>query len=279
MPELTTGTAAGVPYVIIAPWTNDRSAPIVVAWHLLDPPRTEIALSAALPMQGLAAWRIYLGLPMSGSRLPEGGADEMMRRAFADPVINVHSPIAEQALAEFEPALGWIREHHGLTGTRVGVLGGSLGAAVAALVLTEGPVRIDAAVLVNPLIRLREGVNALSRFYEMTYTWTEESNAIADRLDFAARAGEIASRGEPAVRLIVGAQDKDDAFKQPATQVQRALAEAYADPSRVRLSFVEEMAHPLADEPGVDAAPQTAQAAEVDRLAVEWLNEHLVHGH
>lgn len=38
---------------------------------------------------------------------------------------------------------------------------------------------------------------------------------------------------------------------------------------------VPEMAHALADEPGLDAAPQTPQAAAVYRLAVEWFREHL----
>jgi hypothetical protein len=33
------------------------------------------------------------------------------------------------------------------------------------------------------------------------------------------------------------------------------------------------MAHALAEEPGV-AAPQTAAALEVDRLAVDWLRRH-----
>jgi hypothetical protein len=35
------------------------------------------------------------------------------------------------------------------------------------------------------------------------------------------------------------------------------------------------MAHALAAEPGVDAAPQTPQAAAVDLLAAEWFARHL----
>jgi hypothetical protein len=35
------------------------------------------------------------------------------------------------------------------------------------------------------------------------------------------------------------------------------------------------MGHALAEEPGVEAAPQTPAAAEVDRLASEWLGDHL----
>jgi len=62
----TTGTTAqGVPYVLLAPRNGAPDAPLVVAWHLLDPPRTEAAFAAALPLDGLDAWRLYLGLPMS----------------------------------------------------------------------------------------------------------------------------------------------------------------------------------------------------------------------
>jgi hypothetical protein len=37
--------------------------------------RARAAMAAALPLNGLPAWRVYLGLPLSGSRLPEGGPD------------------------------------------------------------------------------------------------------------------------------------------------------------------------------------------------------------
>jgi hypothetical protein len=57
----------------------------VVAWHLLDSPRTEAALAAAVPLAGLDAWRIYFGLPLSGARLPEGGYPELQRRVRVVP--------------------------------------------------------------------------------------------------------------------------------------------------------------------------------------------------
>jgi hypothetical protein len=50
----------------------------VVVWHLMDPPRTEAAFAAALLLAGLEAWRTYLGLPLSGSRMPPGGAEELL---------------------------------------------------------------------------------------------------------------------------------------------------------------------------------------------------------
>jgi hypothetical protein len=50
----------------------------VVVWHLMDPPWTEAAFAAALLLAGLEAWRTYLGLPLSGSRMPPGGAEELL---------------------------------------------------------------------------------------------------------------------------------------------------------------------------------------------------------
>lgn len=134
-----------VPYVAVPPAGGERpDAPVVVGYHLLDAPRTEVAFAAAVPLDGLDAWKLYFGLPMSGSRMPAGGREELWRLVSEDPIRNVYRHVAL----------------------------GALGA---------------------------------------TVDW----------------------------------------------------------------QVVPEMAHALADEPGVDAATQTPQAAAVDRLAVEWFREHL----
>ena len=84
-PDALTGTAAGVPYVLRPPATPRADAPLVVAWHLMDAPRTERAFAAALPLEGLDAWRLYPGLPMSGGRSP--GFEEIMRLGREEPVL------------------------------------------------------------------------------------------------------------------------------------------------------------------------------------------------
>lgn len=50
-------------------------------WHGADPPRTEQALAAAVPMRKVPAWRVYLGMPGHGRRSPKGGVEEIMRLA------------------------------------------------------------------------------------------------------------------------------------------------------------------------------------------------------
>ncbi len=127
------GIAAGVPYVAIPPQGEPTSStPIVAAWHLMDPPRTEAAFAGALPLKGLDAWRVYLGLPMCGSRTPPGGPEELMRLGYEDAVLNLHGPVTDQAAREFEHALVDLRRQLDLRPGPVGVMGGSIGAAVAA---------------------------------------------------------------------------------------------------------------------------------------------------
>jgi pimeloyl-ACP methyl ester carboxylesterase len=264
------GHAAGVPFVAVPPTSGPRAtAPIVAAWHLLDSPRTEAAFAAALPLAGLDAWRIYLGLPLTGSRLPPGGADEVMQRAFDDVVLKLYGPIVDEAVAEFDAAFAALRQQLGLADGALGVLGGSIGAAVALRVLAESDWPIRCAVLVSPVVQLRRVVEAGERQFGFSYAWSPQANAVANRLDFVARAGGLRRVGQTAVLVVVGEQD-DVGFREPAAELVRALGG-----ERTELITVPDMAHALADEPGLDAAPQTPHAAVVDRHARAWFDRYL----
>ncbi|OJY41446.1 alpha/beta hydrolase [Pseudonocardia sp. 73-21] len=253
-----TGTAAGVPFLAVPPASGSASAPTVVGWHLMDPPRTETAFASALPLDGLDAWRIYLGLPMCGSRLPEGGFDELMRLGHEDAVLNLFGPITTQAAAEFPAALAELRSRFDLAQGPIGVLGGSLGAAVAQLVIAGGDVEVDAAVLVGPVVQLATVVAANERRFGVTYAWSERSQEVARRLDFVARAGELK---DVDVLIVVGEGD-DPVILEPAAALRSAV-----DGTLVTVAGME---HALAEEPGVEPAPQMPAAAEVDRLVVRW---------
>ncbi len=63
-----------------------------------------------------------------------------------------------------------------------------------------------------------------------------------------------------------------------AAELRQALARRYGDSSRVELVEVKGMGHALAEEPGIEPAPQTPAAVEVDRLAVQWLRRFLLPG-
>ncbi|NIJ11482.1 dienelactone hydrolase [Saccharomonospora amisosensis] len=258
------GTAAGVPFVALPPADDRTAAPLVVAWHLMSPPRSEQAMSAALPMAGLAAWRVYLGLPMSGERAPAAGEEEFFRLAAQDYVLNVAEPVTEQAAAEFPAVVAELRQRLSAADTPVGVLGGSAGATVALEVMARQDVPVDAAALVSPVTQLAPAVAANERNYGVTYHWSERSRAVARRYDFVRRAEELTGH----VLLVVGERD-DIAFREPASALRDALGE------RARLVVIPGMEHALAEEPGIEQAPQTEHAALVDAEVTEWFRARL----
>jgi pimeloyl-ACP methyl ester carboxylesterase len=264
------GEAAGVPFVAIPPERAGGDVPTVVAWHLMDAPRTEAALAAALPLEGLDAWRIYLGLPMCGSRTPAGGPEEVMRLGYEDAVMLLLGPVATQAAGELGLVLAELRPRLGLSSAPLGLLGGSLGSAAAQLVMAESDIEVAAAVLVSPVTQFRAMVGVNERRYGVTYPWSEPSEQVARRFDFVARAEEAGGATGPATLLVVGEDDDVAGYRQPAEALHAVLG-----PDRSEVVVVSGMGHALAEEPGTEPAPQIAAAAEVDRLAVAWLGRHL----
>ena len=244
---------------------------MVVAWHLLDAPRSETAFAAALPMQGLDAWRVYLGLPMSGRRALS--MDEVMTRARADVIADLYEPIVFGALAEFPKAFAAIRAEFGIGDGRIGLLGGSLGAAVAQLVLLEQDVDVSAVVLVSPLVRLTDAITAGARAFGFDYAWTDAARATASRMDFVRRVADFDAVGQPPVHIVVGKDDVD--FRASAQDLYHALAQRYTDSTRCVITQIDGLGHALAEDSGIDPAPQTPHAEQVDKFVVAWLRDHL----
>jgi pimeloyl-ACP methyl ester carboxylesterase len=259
-------------YVALPPEGEPDGAPVVVAWHLNDPPRSETAMAAALPLDGLPAWRVYLGLPLSGTRLPEGGLEAFFQLGYEDAVLKVFDPICRQAVEELPVALAALRKELGFSGAPLGLVGASIGALVAQSVLAETELPVRAVALVSPVIRLAAVVAANERRFQTTYPWTARSRAAAERLDFVARAEELAKR-DAAVLLVVGALDDEAGFRAPAEQLWQALSRHA--PDRTALTTIPGMAHVLADEPGLDPAPQTPHARQVDSVVAGLLRRHL----
>jgi pimeloyl-ACP methyl ester carboxylesterase len=245
----------GVPAIVIPPEHERPESPVVVAWHLADPPSSETAMAAALPLAGLDAWRVYLGLPMHSSRSID--PDEYMRLAYEDAVVNHFGPITAQARTEFPAAYAELADRFGFSGP-LALLGGSLGSAVAQLVAVDRD-DVVAEVLVSPVATLRSIVAANERRFGVTYPWHPAATKIADELDFVARADETTVP----VQIIVGERD-DPAIREAAADLQKAL-------QRADLVTVPDMPHELADP---DERP-LPHAATVDGLAVEWLRRHL----
>jgi dienelactone hydrolase len=272
------GTAAGVPYVALPPaGQTDRGtrAPLIVAWHLNDPPRSAAAMAAALPLTDVAAWRVYLDLPMHGERQLPGGLEEFMHLGYEDAVLNAFEPQVTQAVDEFPAVLGELRGRLPVDDGPIGLVGASVGALPAQLAIAAGDAPVGAAVLISPVIQLAEVVAANERRFDVTYPWSDESRAVAARFDLVARASELAAQDpQPALLLITGAED-DPGFARQAERLQSELHERYADPTRVQHLTIAGMKHAFAEEPGIKPAPQTDDARGIEAAAAEWFRRYL----
>jgi pimeloyl-ACP methyl ester carboxylesterase len=262
--DLIEGVAAGVPFVALPPADRDAAAPLIVTWHMMSPPCTEYAMAAAIPMTGLQAWKVHLGLPMFGRRLPEGGFEEFYRLASEDVLVKVYDPVARNAAAELPGAVAALRSRLSIEDGPIGVVGGSAGGLVALEVLARADVEIGAAALVNPVSQLAPMIAANERLYGMAYNWSDESRALAGNYDYVRRAGEIRQN----LLMVIGGED-DVAIREPAAAVVAALGE------RAEQVVIPGMPHELADAPGIEPAPQTEYAVQVDAELTKWFSRHL----
>lgn len=270
-----TGTAAGVPFTALPPAVVvDGPTPLVVTWHMLDAPRTDEAFAAALPMAGVPAWRVHLGMPMCGARMVDGSMDAVIALAGKDPLLAYLDPFVTQAAEEFPAALTELRERLPVDGGPIGVVGGSLGGAVALEVLARAPIPIQAAALVNPAVRMRSVVGLFDAAMG-PYSWDAESDTVADRLDFVAHAEVIAARAPQPPLLVVSGELDHPALRTDAAELVDALRERYVQPDHVRLTAVPDLPHPLAEEPGLHPAPQSPATKVVDEAITQWFLRHL----
>ncbi|MBX3067826.1 MAG: hypothetical protein KF867_05535 [Cryobacterium sp.] len=257
METISGNTANGVPFVARKAATS--GAPLISAWHLMDPPNTPAAMAAALPLADLDANVVYFALPMFGERSTFKDFEDMLRSGV-DLVTGYFGPLFDQALDEYPEAIGEIRERLGVSKlAKVGFFGGSAGSAVAAgATMRFGS---SACVLVSPMLQLRPMIDATNEFMPSPYVWDAESDAIAANMDFIARASEFA----PAKVLLIDGTADEPAFLEPAREFDKLdLGEVV---------FVEGVEHPLAEFPGNEPAPQIEAAITYDRLATAFFKK------
>ncbi len=266
--ETTTGIAAGVPFTALPPaGATDGPSPLIVTWHMLDAPRTDSAFAAALPMTGVPAWRVHLGMPMCGARMVDGRVDAAVELIRKDPLMAYAAPFTLQAADEFPAALAALRDQLSVDDEPIGILGGSLGGAVALEVWARQRTAIKAVALVNPAVRARSTVGVIEAAFGQPYPWTADSRKTADDLDFVARVEDFTT--QPPLLLVSGERDHP-AFQTDAADLVHALRAQYAHPEDVELITVPGLAHPLADEPGLEPAPQLPAAMAVDEILTQW---------
>ncbi|RLK58626.1 alpha/beta hydrolase [Actinokineospora cianjurensis] len=254
-----TGTAGNVPFTALPP-PHDGPAPLIVTWHMMDPPRSDAAFAAALPMTDVPAWRVHLAMPLCGARMVNGTTDAIVDLASQDPLMSFLHPFVEQATDEFPAALAALRTHLTTDDGPIGILGASLGAAVALRVLTGTDTPVRAAAIVNGAIRMRSVV----ALFPGDYPYDTHTTAIVDDLDFTTKTDTITTP----LLIITGAHDH------PALHADaHHLATTLGD--RAELHTIPDLTHPLAEEPGIVPAPQLPQAREVDTHLTTWFRRHL----
>jgi alpha-beta hydrolase superfamily lysophospholipase len=171
-------------------------------------------------------------------------------------------PIAMQATEEFPAALESIRAQLPVDDGPIGVLGGSLGGAVALRVLADTKIPVFAGAVVNAAIRMRSVIG----LFPGDYPYDAESETAVNSLDFVAKAAAVAGR---APVLVVSGELDHPALRSDALDLVDALGE------RSELLSIPGLAHPLADEPGIEPAPQLPLTREVDAGLTAWFRRHL----
>jgi predicted esterase len=259
------GTAAGVAYVALPPTAVDAAPDgppqLIVAWHGFEPPCTEAAFAAAMPMTGVPAWRVYLGL-----QPPGGGPANVRDQVYLD----LFGPAVEHAAERLPDVLAEVRRELGLPAGPIGLAGFSVGGTAVLLTLAAGVVPVSTAALIAPITAPVRAVEALERRTGTPYGWTDRTRGIADRLDFTARAAEIAER-DTSLLLVCGTKD-DLVTPAEMAGLRDLLIERGA--TTVEATTVK-MGHALAAEPGTDAEPPIAEAVSVDSALTDWFRKHL----
>lgn len=229
---------AGVPAILRVPGHVTR--PPIVLWHGFGAPASGRALMAALPLDDVPAVKVYLGLPLFGSRAPAGGNKELARRQTLDFAMLLFKPAVVGAADELRSVVAALVQHGCMSaGQQIGLFGFSAGGTAALVALMQGGVPVSAVVLVNASTGLNASVDAWQRALGRRYAWTPASRALARETDAVRRAADIA-RGKslPAILIMQGGADTV-LTTTPARSLHRALLPYYRRAhGQARLGFI-----------------------------------------
>lgn len=261
-------TLGETPAVVRIPSKISQSP--IVLWHGFGPPVSERALMEALPLDDVPAVKVYLGLPMFGSRMPAGGAEELGRRQQQDLATLVFEPAVMGAAKEL-PAVVRALEQRGCLkrGERIGLFGFSAGGAAVLYALAEREVPIGVAVTLNASTGLSASVKAYERATKKSYDWTDAARSLAQRSDAAGRAKDIAKGHPPPALLIIHGNDDAMLTPETASTLHRALLHPYEEAlaqERLQLLLVPGLAHAWTSEPSAQALRSSIAA---------WFHNHL----
>lgn len=261
-------TLAGVPAILRVPRHVTRSP--IVLWHGFGSPASARALMEALPLDDVAAVKVYLGLPLFGTRTPAGGNEELARRQTQDFAMLLFKPAVMGAADELPSVVAALEQHGCMTsGQRIDLFGFSAGGTAALVAMMQGKVAVGAAVLLNASTGLNASVDAWQRALGRAYAWTPASRALAEETDAVGRAADVARGKTPPAILILQGSGDTVLTTAPAMALREALLPLYRrnlDEARLGMVVVPGMPHGWTDD-------KTA-ADEVRRDAAAWFVRH-----
>jgi dienelactone hydrolase len=254
-PAVIATTLGDTPALVRIP-ARVSQAPIIL-WHGFGTPASERALMAALPLDEVPAVKVYLGLPMFGSRQLAGGMAELGRRQSEDLATLVFEPIVMGAAKELPAVVRALERHRCIErGGHIGLFGFSAGGAAVLYALAEADVPIDVAVTLNASAGLTASVNAYERATKGSYTWTDAARRLARRSDAVSRAKDIATGHPPPALLLIHGKDDTMLTTETAMTLHSALLPLYREANatqRLQLTVVPGLAHGWMDSGNVAA--------------------------
>ena len=261
-------TLAGVPAILRVPKIITK--PPIVLWHGFGPPASESELMKALPLDEVAAVKVYLGLPLFGTRAPTGSGETLAQRQASDYGSLIFEPVVMGAAKELPSVLAALRNRHCVGATqKIGLFGFSAGGAAVLFALEERDVPIKAAITLNAPTGLNEAIEAVEHATKHPYAWTPATRQLAQRTDSIARANEIAAGNPPPALLIFhGAADEVVAPK-ATLSLRDALLPIYekaGNGERLRVVLAPDVSHDWTQ-------PKALQ--QVRAVVANWFNQHL----
>jgi predicted esterase len=262
-PTVTRTTLAGVPAILRIPAHIGK--PLIILWHGFGPPASESAMMEALPLDDVDAIKVYLGLPLFGARAPAGGNKELARRQSEDVGLELFKPVVAGAADELPAVVEALISNACMQrGGTIELVGFSAGGAATLYALTQGKVKIDAAVLINTSTGLSASVQAYEQATKQTYAWSPASRELARQTDASAHTADIAKH-HPALLFLQGSNDSV-IDSHAASGLYEGLQPLYRkQASRLQLKQLPDMSHQW--------AADASSLASVRHAVGAWLGD------
>ncbi len=125
--------ANGVPLVSVRPAGSSRPSPVVVIYHRFSGRNTDDLLRLALPLADSGVAAVLPEAALHGERAPQN-----FDRRLCEDRDALFTDVLDDTVDEADEVLAWVSSHEELDPSRIGVVGTSMGGAVALAVACGG---------------------------------------------------------------------------------------------------------------------------------------------